>query len=75
MFSTCNGLLDMDRRPRWALSARLALGVCLAPTSPKGHERNWIQSGRGKACFAYLCLYGPLPEPYFDKTWRVDQIE
>ena len=32
-------------------------------------------SVRGEAWFAYLRLYGPLPEPYFDKTWRVDQIE
>jgi hypothetical protein len=30
---------------------------------------------RGKAWFAYLRLYRPLLEPYFDKTWRMDQIE
>ena len=45
------------------------------PEAPTGPEAaNWIQTVPGKSWFAILRLYGPL-EPWFDKTWRPEQIE
>ncbi|MCP4835209.1 MAG: DUF1254 domain-containing protein [Phycisphaera sp.] len=45
------------------------------PEAPNGPEStNWIQTVPGKGWFALLRLYGPL-EPWFEKTWRPDDIE
>ncbi len=45
------------------------------PESPTGPEAaNWIQTVPGKGWFALLRLYGPL-EPWFEKTWRPEDIE
>jgi hypothetical protein len=46
----------------------------LSPTSPKGHEKNWIQTVPGRAWFVYLRLYGPL-EAYYDRSWVLPDIE
>jgi hypothetical protein len=35
---------------------------------------NWIQTVAGKSWWAMFRLYGPL-EPWFDKTWRLPDIE
>jgi hypothetical protein len=39
---------------------------------PDGH--NWVQTLPGKGWWAGFRLYGPL-EPWFDKTWRLPDIE
>lgn len=45
----------------------------LRPEPPTdGH--NWIQTLPGKSWFGMIRLYGPL-EPWFDKTWRLPDIE
>ena len=41
---------------------------------PPCKENNWIQTISGKGWFTALRLYGPL-EPWFEKTWRPDEIE
>lgn len=51
-----------------------SVDLYLGPTSPKGHEKNWIQTVPGKAWFAYLRLYGPL-EAYYDRSWAIPDIE
>lgn len=49
--------------------------VWFAPEQPKGVERgNWIQTVPGKGWFTILRLYSPL-EPFFDKSWRIGEIE
>jgi len=49
--------------------------VYFAPEQPDGVGRgNWIQTVPGKGWFVILRLYGPL-EPYFDKSWRPNEIE
>jgi hypothetical protein len=42
--------------------------------APAGQERNWIQTLPDRGWFAILRFYGPL-QPFFDKTWRPDDIE
>jgi hypothetical protein len=45
-----------------------------APTTPKGFEKNWIQTVPGRAWFTAFRFYAPL-EPYFDKSWPLPDIE
>lgn len=49
--------------------------VWFAPLQPNGVARgNWIQTDPKKGFFVILRLYGPL-EPFFDKSWRISEIE
>ncbi len=49
--------------------------VWFAPRQPNGVARgNWIQTDPKKGFFVVLRLYGPL-EPFFDKSWRISEIE
>jgi len=51
-----------------------SVDVYFGPKAPEGMGNNWIQTIPGKGWFMILRLYGPL-EPWFDKTWKPDQIE
>ena len=51
-----------------------SVDVWFGPTAPSGHEANWVQTVPGKGWFPAWRLYGPL-EPWFDKTWRLGEIE
>jgi len=49
--------------------------ISFSPTQPDGVGRgNWIQTMPDKGWFVGLRLYGPL-EPFFDKSWRISEIE
>jgi hypothetical protein len=49
--------------------------VYFSPQKPDGVERgNWIQTDPNKGWFTLLRLYSPL-QPYFDKSWRMGEIE
>ena len=49
--------------------------VYISPTQPEGVSRgNWIQSDPNKGWLAILRLYSPL-EPFFDKSWRISEVE
>ena len=49
--------------------------VWFAPKLPQGvPEANWVQTIPGKGWNMLFRLYGPL-EPWFDKTWRVGEVE
>jgi len=50
-----------------------SVDVYFGPKAPAGKEANWVQTIPGKAWFTILRLYGPL-EPWFNKTWRPDDI-
>ena len=51
-----------------------SINVYFGPESPAGKEKNWIQTMPGKGWFTLFRFYGPL-EPFFDKTWKPDDIE
>jgi hypothetical protein len=51
-----------------------SIDVWFGPTAPKGHEANWIQTVPGKGWCILFRLYGP-EETWFDKTWRLGEIE
>jgi hypothetical protein len=49
--------------------------IYFGPRQPEGVKRgNWIQTLPGKGWFTILRLYSPL-EPFFDKSWRISEIE
>jgi len=48
--------------------------IWFGPTSPEGHEGNWIQTIPGKSYFVLLRLYGPL-QAWFDKSWKPGDFE
>ncbi len=50
-----------------------SVDVHFGPERPT-EDCNWIQSLPGRGWFAMFRLYGPL-EPWFDKTWRLPDIE
>jgi hypothetical protein len=51
-----------------------SVDIYFGPTSPKGHEKNWIQTVPGRAWFPFFRLYGPL-EPYYARTFALPDIE
>ena len=40
------------------------------PTSPKGKEKNWVQTIPGRGWWVYLRFYAP-SKAYFDKSWSI----
>lgn len=50
-----------------------SIDIWFGPTAPAGKEKNWIQTRPGKGWFVLFRFYGPL-EPFFDKTWKPDDI-
>lgn len=51
-----------------------SVDLYFGPTAPAGNENNWIQTLPGKGWNMLFRLYGPL-EPWFDKTWKLNEIE
>ncbi|WP_406843892.1 DUF1254 domain-containing protein [Flavobacterium soyae] len=50
-----------------------SIDVYFGPELPKGQEKNWIKTVKGKGYFVLVRFYGPL-DPFFDKTWKLDDI-
>lgn len=50
-----------------------SVDIWFAPTAPAGKEKNWIRTIPGEGWEILMRLYGPL-EPYFDRTWKPDDI-
>jgi hypothetical protein len=51
-----------------------SVDVYFGPKAPSGMEHNWIQTIPGKGWNMLFRLYGPL-DAWFDKTWRLGEIE
>jgi hypothetical protein len=65
---------QLGSREDLARNADGSVDVYFSPTSPKGHEKNWIQTVPGKAWFVGFRFYAPL-EPYFDRSWPLPDVE
>ena len=42
--------------------------------SPKGKEKNWVQTIPGQGWWVYLRFYAPT-KAYFDKSWSLGDFE
>ncbi len=51
-----------------------SVDIYFGPQAPAGKENNWVQTIPGKGWNVMFRIYGPL-EPWFDKTWRLGEIE
>ena len=58
---------------RPAANADGSVDIYFSPKRPEG-AANWIQTVPGKSWFTIFRLYGPLA-PWFDKSWRLPDIE
>lgn len=65
---------DADSRSILRNNSDGAIVVYFGLDAPVGRERNWVQTMPGKGWFVLFRFYGPL-EPFFDKTWKPDDIE
>jgi hypothetical protein len=71
---TGQGAADLSsRNPDLIRNADGSVDVTFAPQKPAGAS-NWIQTIPGQGWFAYFRFYGPT-EPYFSKTWQLNDIE
>ena len=71
---TGQGAADLSsRQPDLITNGDGSVDVVFAPVKPAGAS-NWIQTIPGKGWFAYFRFYGP-SEPYFSKTWQLNDIE
>lgn len=41
---------------------------------PEGQEKNWIETLPGRGWFPIFRFYSPT-EPFFDKSWKLPDIE
>ena len=51
-----------------------SVDLYFGPKAPEGKEANWIQTEATKGWFTLFRFYGPL-QPWFDKTWKLGDIE
>jgi hypothetical protein len=63
-----------NKRDKLIANADGSVDLYFGPKPPAGKEANWTQTVPSKGWFAIFRLYSPL-EPWFDKTWRLGEIE
>ncbi len=51
-----------------------SVDIYFGPKTPKGKEKNWIQTVPGKGWFVVFRFYCPL-EGYIEKTWKLNDFE
>jgi hypothetical protein len=51
-----------------------SVDIYIGPDSPKGKEKNWIPTVKGKAWFPYFRLYSP-KQAFLDRSWILPDIE
>jgi hypothetical protein len=68
------GAADLSSRDSGlVINADGSVDVFFGPKRPK-KARNWIKTNPGKGWFPYFRFYAAT-EPYFDKTWQLNDIE
>jgi Protein of unknown function (DUF1214) len=51
-----------------------SVDLYFSPSTPQGHEGEWIKTISGKGWFAYFRIYGP-EQPVFDGSWKPADFE
>ena len=71
---TDQGAADLSsRKPDLVTNADGSVDVYFGPERPDG-ATNWIKTTAGKGWFPYFRFYAAT-EPYFDKSWQLNDIE
>jgi hypothetical protein len=63
-----------SNRPGLQKNADGSVDVYFGPKAPEGKESNWIPTSAEEKFEVLFRLYGP-EKPYFDKTWKLPDIE
>ena len=50
------------------------MDMYFGPKAPAGQESNWVPTRAGGGFEVLFRLYGP-EKPFFDKTWKLPDIE
>jgi hypothetical protein len=75
MIQTAAGITGRDSyQSTLARNEDGSVDLYFGPAAPEGHDDNWVPTKTGVGFFLYFRWYGPL-ESYFDKTWRLPDIE
>ena len=74
MIANDQGISSRNSYQQLAANDDGAIDLYFGPESPAGKEGSWVQTNPGTAFFLYFRWYGPL-EPYFDKTWKLADVE
>jgi hypothetical protein len=51
-----------------------SVDIYFAPQAPIREENNWVSTGKDGQWFVIFRFYGP-EKPFFDKTWKLPDIE
>ena len=51
-----------------------AIDVYFGPKAPKGFEKNWMPTVKGKRFFLLFRFYGP-KTPLFTKSWQLPDVQ
>ena len=63
-----------SQSPELQKNADGSVEVTFAPRAPAGQEGNWVPTRPGALFEVLFRLYGP-QKPFFDKTWKLPDIE
>jgi hypothetical protein len=74
MIDNAQGVSGRDSYQDLAGNADGSIDLFFGPEAPAGREDNWVQTNPGAGFFVYFRWYGPT-QPYFDKTWRLPDVE
>jgi hypothetical protein len=70
---TDEGAADLSSRHDLKVNEDGSVELWFGPKRPE-RAQNWVKTEAGKGWFPYFRFYGPT-EAYFDKTWRLPDIE
>jgi hypothetical protein len=74
MIANDQGVSSRNSYQQFAANDDGSIDLYFGPEAPEGKEDHWVQTNPGVGFFLYFRWYGPL-EPYFDKTWKLDDVE
>jgi hypothetical protein len=75
MIENAQGKTEVNSRQQLVADEGGAVRLVFAPAKPDSvPAANWIQTNPGKGFFACLRLHAPA-EPFFDRSWKVGDIE
>jgi hypothetical protein len=71
---TDQGMAGLDSYSDLKKNPDGSLDLYFGPRAPGGKETNWIKTRKDRGFFLYFRWYGPT-QPYFDKTWKLNDVE
>jgi hypothetical protein len=74
MIANDQGVSSRNSYQQFAANDDGSIDLHFGPEAPEGKEDQWVQTNPSVGFFLYFRWYGPL-EPYFDKTWKLDDVE